>query len=223
MRRKKHRFEHNKQAYNVIENGKPWYTAIKGKWNSEFFKNENPLVLELACGKGEYTVGLAENIPDKNFIGIDIKGDRIARGSKRAIEKGLNNAAFLRTGIQYLNEFFEPNEVDEMWLIHPDPQPSDKQEKKRLTNSKFLSIYKQYLKDGGSFRLKTDSPTLYAYSLEVLQQDSEFEVIAHTDDLYQSDLLKDHYGIKTHYEQLWVEKGYTVNYIKCIHKKRASD
>lgn len=223
MRRKKHRFEHNQQATNVIEKGKPLYTTIKGKWNSEFFKNDNPLVLELACGKGEYTVGLAENIPDKNFIGVDIKGDRIARGSKRAIDKDLNNAAFLRTGIQYLDEFFEPAEVEEIWLIHPDPQPSDKQEKKRLTNPHFLDIYKTYLKDGGQFRLKTDSPGLYEYSLEGLRQDPEFEVIAHTNDLYKSDLLADHFGIITHYEQLWVAKGYTVNYIKCIHKKRASN
>lgn len=223
MRRKNHRFEHNQNADNVIERGKPLYTTIKGNWNSEFFKNPNPLVLELACGKGEYTVGLAENIPDKNFIGIDIKGDRIARGSKRAIEKGLENAVFLRTGISYLDEFFEPSEVDEMWLIHPDPQPRDKQERKRLTNPEFLEIYKTYLKNDGLFRLKTDSPFLYDYSLEVLKEDPEFEILAHTNDLYHSELLEEHYGIKTHYEQLWVEKGFTVNYIKCRHKKRASD
>jgi tRNA (guanine-N7-)-methyltransferase len=221
VRRKQHRFDHNKEAENVIERGKLWYTTIKGKWRSDFFKNENPLVLELACGKGEYTVGLAEKEPSLNVVGVDIKGDRIARGSKRAIDKELSNAAFLRTSIQYLDEFFEPGEVDEIWLIHPDPQPRDKQERKRLTNQYFLNIYKQYLKLGGIFRLKTDSPFLYDYSLEVLASDPDFEILDHTGDLYNSPLLVDHYGIKTHYEELWVAKGYTVNYIKCKLVKRS--
>ncbi|AWV96867.1 tRNA (guanosine(46)-N7)-methyltransferase TrmB [Arcticibacterium luteifluviistationis] len=212
-RRKLHRFQHNQEAVNVIEGGKPLYTTIKGKWNELHFEKAQPLVLELACGKGEYTVGLAENIPDKNFIGIDIKGDRIARGSKRALDKGLTNASFLRTGIQYLDEFFEDKEVDEIWLIHPDPQPSEKQEKKRLTNQHFLNLYKKYLRKDGLFRLKTDSPFLYEYSLEMLKNDPDFEVLTYTNDLYNSPLLEEHYGIQTHYEQLWVEKGYTINYI----------
>ncbi|SOE24038.1 tRNA (guanine-N(7)-)-methyltransferase [Spirosomataceae bacterium TFI 002] len=215
MRRKQHRFEHNKVADNVIERGKPWYTTIKGKWKSDFFKNDNPLVLELACGKGEYTVGIAEENSDLNVVGIDIKGDRIARGSKRAMDKELSNAAFLRTSIQFLDEFFEDNEVDDIWLIHPDPQSRDKEERKRLTNQYFLNIYKKYLKPGGLFRLKTDSPFLYEYSLEVLKNDPDFEIIDHTNDLYNSPLIAEHFGIKTHYEMLWVAKGYTVNYIKC--------
>jgi tRNA (guanine-N7-)-methyltransferase len=212
-RRKLHRFKHNQEAYNVIEDGKPSYTEIKGNWDKHF-ANNNPLVLELACGKGEYTVGLAENLPDKNFIGIDIKGDRIARGSKRAQDKHLNNAAFLRTGIQYLGEFFEEKEVSEIWLIHPDPQPSDKQERKRLTNQHFLNIYKKYLKKDGLFRLKTDSPDLYKYSLEMLQNDIDFDIINAIDDLYHSRLLDEHLGIQTHYEKLWVDKGFTIHYIK---------
>jgi tRNA (guanine-N7-)-methyltransferase len=212
-RRKLHRFKHNIEAYNVIEAGKPSYTEIKDNWDKHF-GNDNPLVLELACGKGEYTVGLAENIPDKNFIGIDIKGDRIARGSKRAQDKLLNNAAFLRTGIQYLDEFFTDKEVSEIWLIHPDPQPSDKQERKRLTNQHFLNIYKKYLKKDGLFRLKTDSPELFKYSLEMLGNDNDFEMLDATEDLYNSPLLDEHLGIQTHYEKLWVEKGFTINYIK---------
>lgn len=222
MRRKQHRFEHNKVAENVIERGKTWYTTIKGKWKSDFFKNENPLVLELACGKGEYTVGLAENNAELNVVGIDIKGDRIARGSKRAMDKGLSNAAFLRTSIQFLDEFFEDNEVDDIWLVHPDPQPRDKEERKRLTNQYYLNIYKKYLKNEGLFRLKTDSPFLYEYSLEMLQNDPDFEILDHTSDLYNSPLLEEHHGIKTHYETLWVAKGYTVNYIKCKLNKKAS-
>ncbi|WP_304234864.1 tRNA (guanosine(46)-N7)-methyltransferase TrmB [Jiulongibacter sediminis] len=218
MRRKQHRFQHNREAHNVIERGKPLYTTIKGQWH-EYFKNNNPLVLELACGKGEYTVGLAENRPDVNIIGIDIKGDRIARGSKRCIEKGVQNAAFLRTGIQFLEEFFEESSIEEIWLIHPDPQPRDKEEKRRLTNDHFLAEYKKYLKPGGKFMLKTDSPFLYEYTLEKLLEDADFKILGYTNDLYNSPLLEDHYGIKTHYEGLWVEKGYTINYIKCQLKK----
>ncbi|MGR3809523.1 tRNA (guanosine(46)-N7)-methyltransferase TrmB [Jiulongibacter sp. NS-SX5] len=214
LRRKQHRFQHNREAHNVIERGKELYTTIKGHWQ-EYFKNDNPLVLELACGKGEYTVGLAENRPDVNLIGVDIKGDRIARGSKRCIEKGLTNAAFLRTSIQYMDEFFEEGSVDEIWLIHPDPQPRDKEEKRRLTNPHFLTEYKKYLKPGGLFILKTDSPFLYEYTLEKLKEFDGYEILDHTNDLYQSPLLKDHFGIETHYEKLWVDKGYTINYIKC--------
>jgi tRNA (guanine-N7-)-methyltransferase len=213
-RRKLHRFHHNQEAFNVIERGKPLYTTIKGHWNEFQFKNSNPLVLELACGKGEYTIGLAEHLPYQNIIGIDIKGDRIARGSKRAEEKGLSNAAFLRTGIQYIDEFFHDKEIAEVWLIHPDPQPGDKNEKKRLTNQHFLDLYKKYLQKDGLFKLKTDSPELYVYSLDKLQQDPDFEVLEHTADLYNSRLLEEHFGIQTHYEKLWVEKGFTINYIK---------
>jgi tRNA (guanine-N7-)-methyltransferase len=212
-RRKLYRFKHNQDAHNVIEAGKPLYTNIKGQWNS-YFDNDNPIILELACGKGEYTVGLAKNLPKSNVIGIDIKGDRIARGSKRLIDANLKNGAFLRTGISYLNEFFEEKEVAEIWLIHPDPQPGDKQERKRLTNQYYLDIYKKYLKKDGLFRLKTDSPELYEYSLKMIKNDPDFELMAATDDLYHSPLLEEHFGIQTHYEQLWVAKGYTINYIK---------
>jgi tRNA (guanine-N7-)-methyltransferase len=206
-RRKKHRFEHNIQADNVIERGKDLYTIIKGKWNEVYFKNDNPIVLELACGKGEYSVGLGEIYPDKNFIGIDIKGDRIARGSKRAIEKGLANVCFLRAGIQFIEEFFTDGEVDEIWLINPDPQPRDKEEKRRLTNEKYLSLY-------GLLNFKTDNDFLYKYTLKTLQNYADFEVTNYTEDLYSSELYSEHYGIKTHYEELFVEQGHIISYIK---------
>ncbi len=212
MRRKLHRFQHNKEAWNVVERGKELYTKIKGNW-AEYFGNDNPLVLELACGKGEYTVGIAEARNNVNIIGIDIKGDRIARGSKQALDKGLSNAAFLRSGIQYLDEFFREGEIGEIWLIHPDPQPRDKEEKRRLTNDHFLDLYHKFLSQDGIFRLKTDSPFLYEYTLGKLEERTDFEVIAHTNDLYQSSLLDDHYGVQTHYEKLWTEKGYTINYL----------
>lgn len=215
-RQKLKRFLHNILADNVIERGKPLYTSIKGNWNQLYFKNNNPIVLELACGKGEYTTSFASVFPDKNYVGIDVKGDRIQRGSMQAQEKGLSNVAFLRTGIQYLDEFFDIAEVDEIWLIHPDPQPKDKDEKKRLTNPRFLSLYAKYLKPGGRFLLKTDSPFLYEYSLKSIGAHPEFQILDHTNDLYKSPLLAEHHGIKTHYEQMFVEKGFTINYIKSV-------
>jgi tRNA (guanine-N7-)-methyltransferase len=220
-RRKLGRFQHNLLANNVIERGKELYTSIKGKWNEMYFKNQNPIVLELACGKGEYTVGLGSRFPEANFIGIDIKGDRIARGSAKAMEQGLKNVAFLRTGIQYLEEFFVEDEVSEIWLVHPDPQPRDKEEKRRLTNQKFLDLYKNYLKDGGTFHLKTDSEFLFDYSLEVIKADQELEILDYTRDLYNSPLREGHFEIVTHYEKFFTERGSTIHYLKArLHKKK---
>ncbi len=220
-RKKQQRFNQNKLATNVIERGKEEYTKIKGSWNELYFRNDNPITLELACGKGEYTVGLGLHFPDRNFIGIDIKGDRIARGSKAASEAGLSNVAFLRTGIQFLDEFFEQDEVNEVWLVHPDPQPRDKEEKRRLSNQKFLNTYKKYLKKEGMFHLKTDSAFLYAYTMDVLRQDSDFEIIAHTDNLYKSPLRAEHFDIVTHYEQLFHSRGSSIHYIKSRLIKKA--
>jgi tRNA (guanine-N7-)-methyltransferase len=221
-RKKQHRFEHNIAAENVIERGKELYTTIKGKWRELYFKNSNPITVELACGKGEYTIGLSKQFPEVNFIGVDIKGDRIARGSKKAMDLNLSNVAFLRTGIQYLDEFFEQEEIDEIWLVHPDPQPRDKEEKRRLTNQKFLDIYKIYLKNEGIFHLKTDSEFLFDYSLEVIKADPAFELLAFTDDLYNSDLKEGHFDIVTHYEKLFNEKGATIHYLKAKLIKKAS-
>lgn len=221
-RKKQHRFDHNILAENVIERGKELYTTIRGKWKETFFKNNNPITLELACGKGEYTVGLSKQFPEINFIGVDIKGDRIARGSKRAIEQNLSNVAFLRTGIQYLDEFFLPEEVDEIWLVHPDPQPRDKEERRRLTNQKFLNLYKIYLKNEGIFHLKTDSEFLFNYSLEIIKADPEFEIIDFTHDLYNSNLREGHFDIVTYYEKLFNEKGANIHYLKAKLIKKAS-
>ena len=214
-RQKKVRFLYNTLANNVIEKGKELYTTIKGKWNAIYFQNENPIILELACGKGEYTVGLGVQFPNNNYIGVDIKGDRIARGSKLAVDNKLTNIAFLRTGIKYLEEFFVDGEVSEIWLIHPDPQLRDKDEKKRLTNVNFLNLYKKLLKDEGFFRLKTDNPQLYEYTLEQLPL-AGFKILNHTSDLYNSELITHHHGIKTHYEKIFTEKGFTINYIEAV-------
>jgi tRNA (guanine-N7-)-methyltransferase len=219
-RRKLFRFAHNAQAENVIEKGKPLYSAIKGNWRKSYFNNDHPIVLELACGKGEYTVGLGKNFPEKNYIGIDIKGDRIARGSRQALELGLTNIAFLRTAIQYLDEFFEPGEVDEIWLVHPDPQPRDKDEKKRLSNPFFLAQYAKYIQPGGIFHLKTDNPFLYEYSLESIGNAPGYRILEHTNDLYESDLWAEHHNITTHYEKLFREKGFSICYIKAVVERK---
>ncbi|WP_337040648.1 tRNA (guanosine(46)-N7)-methyltransferase TrmB [Emticicia sp. 17c] len=211
-RQKLPRFIHNAQAENVIERGKELYTTIKGQWREKYFLNNNPIVLELACGKGEYTVGLANQFKEKNFIGIDIKGDRIARGSKRAIDMKLTNVAFLRTPMIYLEEFFDENEVDEIWLIHPDPQPRDKEEKKRLTNIQYLNLYRKILKPNGDFFFKTDNSGLFEYSLGTLDE-ANYRILKKTTDLYNSDFLDEHFGITTHYEKLFVEKGFKINYL----------
>ena len=215
-RRKLHHYQYSAQADNVIEDGKVLYTTIKGQWNELYFKNENPIVAELACGKGEYTVGLGKIFPDKNFIGMDIKGDRIARGSLAASEIGLKNVAFLRAGIQYADEFFADQELDEIWLIHPDPQVRERDENKRLTNPAFLLKYARYLKKNGMFCLKTDSDFLYEYSLKTLTDLPEYRLVEYTDDLYNSELLPDHFGVKTHYESIFVAKGYSIKYIKAV-------
>ncbi|MBB6463173.1 tRNA (guanosine(46)-N7)-methyltransferase TrmB [Flammeovirga kamogawensis] len=212
-RRKLIKFEENNNRAYVIEEGKPLYETIKGNWRKEVFKNENPLVLELACGRGEYTTGLAQVYPDKNFIGIDIKGDRIWKGGNVVDEKGLTNAAFLRTHIQNLEKYFEKGEVDEIWIIHPDPRPKDRDAKRRMTHPRFLNIYKNLLKENGLVRFKTDSKELFEYSVETLvEQKVQLEAI--TFDLYESKLLKEHHGIVTRYEKHFTELGHKVHYLK---------
>lgn len=216
-RRKQYRFAQNAIADNVIENGKPIYNTIKGNW-LKHFNNNNPIILELACGKGEYTVGLAIEFPHYNFIGVDIKGDRIARGSQVALDKGLKNVAFLRTDIQYLREFFDVNEVSEIWVTFPDPQPRDKQEKHRLTHPRFLEIYTELLIEDGLFHLKTDCVPFFEYSLETLPAFG-FTNLVFTNNLYESSLNQIHHGIKTKYETMFFEKGFSINYLQCKNKK----
>ncbi|HPV56712.1 MAG TPA: tRNA (guanosine(46)-N7)-methyltransferase TrmB, partial [Tenuifilaceae bacterium] len=142
---------------------------LKGKWRSDYFKNSNPIVLELGCGKGEYSVGLAKMFPEKNFIGADIKGARLWRGAKTAVEEKMSNVAFIRTRIEHIASFFAPEEVDEIWVTFPDPQPREKKSKKRLTSSRFLNHYAKFLKPNGIVHLKTDSQALHAYTKAVIE------------------------------------------------------
>ena len=188
---------------------------LKGKWNG-FFGNSGPIILELGCGKGEYTVGLAQKYPDRNFIGIDIKGARIYTGAKRALEMGLKNVLFIRTKIDFLKTFFADSEVSEIWLPFPDPQR--KKQKRRLLNAKFLNLYRDILKDGGIVHLKTDNPNLYLYTMKMIEYNS-IEVIAATDDLYASDIQGDAKDVKTYYEKMFLEEGKKINYIEFKLKK----
>lgn len=213
-RRKQHRFIQNTANSNVIERGKSFYLTCKGNWRRDYFTNNNPVILELACGKGEYTVGLARAYPDINFIGVDIKGDRIARGSAIAQMNGLVNVAFLRTDIIYLRDFFSDGEVNEIWITFPDPQPRPKQEKHRLTHPRFLTMYNDLLASSGTLHLKTDSPDLFAYSVDSVKQFGFHNLIT-TTDLYNSPLNDIHLGIKTKYEQLFYDQGFTINYLQC--------
>lgn len=206
------KFSENRETDNIIETGKPLFEKIKGQWN-KYFSNAYPIVLELACGKAEYTIGLAEKFKEKNFIGIDIKGDRIWTGSQEASAKGLDNVAFLRTYINYLDDFFEVGEVSEIWLTFPDPRPKDRDEKHRLTNPVFLRKYQQILQKDGWFKFKTDSTSLFEYSLGIIE-DAEVRDLEYTRDLYQSDLLSEHHGLKTKYEKIWTEKGEKIKYLK---------
>ena len=185
---------------------------IKGRWNKELFKNENPIILELGCGKGEYTVGLANNFQQYNFIGIDIKGARMWRGAKTAAEQKLNNVAFLRTRIEFINSFFCEDEVDEIWITFPDPHPGGRNSNKRLTSPWFLNSYRQFLKDKGTVHLKTDNTELYEFTRKVLIH-NEMETVISTNDLYsqQSDSIL---SIKTHYEKIFLAAGMKINYLR---------
>ena len=183
---------------------------LKGKWNTEFFKNDNPIVLELGCGKGEYAVGMAKKFADRNFIGVDIKGARMWTGAKQSVQEGIANVAFLRTSIELIASFFEAGEVSEIWITFPDPQMQ--KVNKRLTSTRFMQLYRQILKDGGLVHLKTDSPFLYAYT-DAMVRLNGFATEVNTDDLYHSRLADDILEIRTFYERQWLARGLTIKSI----------
>lgn len=186
--------------------------GLKGKWNSEYFKNNNPIVLELGCGKGEYSIGLSKMFPQKNFIGVDIKGARLWRGAKTATEDNLGNVAFIRTKIEHIASFFAPSEVDEIWITFPDPQLREVKAKKRLTSSRFLNQYIKFLRPNGIIHLKTDNQKLHSYTKTLIEQNNlTFNVC--TNNLYST--VKDDpiLGIKTFYEQQFLDQVLPITYI----------
>ena len=214
MKRKLERFEIISGRENVIQPGKEIYGQIKGNWNELYFKNSNPITIELACGRGEYTIGLARLFPERNFIGIDIKGDRIWKGSTLAAENKLGNVGFLRTHILMIENFFDTGEVDEIWLTFPDPRPRKKDIKRRLTSPRYLEIYKSVLKPGGTVRLKTDNTGLFEYSLEEIRGRQDATGLEVTQDLYDSSLRAECYDIKTRYEEMFASKGEKIKYLR---------
>jgi tRNA (guanine-N7-)-methyltransferase len=188
---------------------------MKGYWHEQYFHNDHPIVLELGCGKGEYTVGLAQQYPDVNFIGVDIKGARMWTGATQAVNEGLKNVAFLRTNIEIIDRFFAPDEVQEIWLTFSDPQM--KNPRKRLTSTWFLERYRHFLVDGGIIHLKTDSNFLFTYTT-CLVEHNQLPLLEKTDDLYHtsqlSTLTSQLLSIQTYYESMWIARGLNIKYMK---------
>jgi len=201
------RFEEIRQFSNVLE----YPPDMKGNWH-RFFGNQHPITLELACGKGEYAVGLARLHPEENFIGIDIKGNRIWRGAKTALEEKMKNVAFIRSAIDQITAYFAANEIAGIWLTFPDPQLRESRSKKRLAHPRFLRLYQQFLAPGARVHLKTDSPVLYTFTLEVINL-FQLSLLYQTDDLYAGEQVSAELSIKTHYEGLDIAGSSRIHYI----------
>ena len=201
------RFKEIKSFPNVLE----YPENMQGKWEA-FFNNKNPIILELACGRGEYSVGLATLYPDKNFIGVDIKGNRMWVGAKAALKQNLTNVGFLRTQIDKINQYFGKDEVEEIWLTFPDPHLRKSKTKKRLTHPKFLRLYKQFLNTNGLIHLKTDSPDLYFFTKQVTELYG-LKIISDINDIYKNEAIAEELKIKTHYEGLDIAKSNTIFYL----------
>lgn len=212
------RFKDNETFSNVLQPSREEIVeesfSLKGKWGIDFFKNDQPIVLELGCGKGEYCLGLAEMFPEKNFLGIDIKGARFWRGAKTALENGLDNVGFLRTQIELIDHIFEKNEIDEIWITFPDPQIKYKRTKHRLTNTEFLQKYKYILKEDGIVNLKTDSEFMHGYTLGLLHGEGH-EILDANHNVYKNEYSpKEVVGIQTFYEKQYLEQNKPITYIK---------
>lgn len=192
--------------------------AMKGKWAEKVFRNENPIVLELGCGLGEYSLELGRRYPHKNFIGVDIKGARIWRGAKSVEEESLNNVAFIRTRIEFIEFLFDQEEIDEIWITFPDPQPQKRRIKKRLTSPMFLKQYGKILKPGGLVHLKTDSELMYEYTHEIIAEE-KLQILEESNDVHSgnsglSSDTQEVMAIRTKYETMFSAKGFTIKYVK---------
>lgn len=193
---------------------------IKGNWATQFFESNHPLCLELACGKGEYALGLAQLYPDRNFVGVDIKGNRIWKGARRAIRESHDNVGFLRSRIEFINTYFEENEVSEIWIVFPDPFLRTRDANRRLTSGPFLDRYRDLLQDQASVHLKTDSDVLYEYTLESIGQHPHFDIITHNPDI-DREIRSEELAIQTFYEKQHLAEGKKIKYIKARFYKKA--
>lgn len=201
-------------AVPVLTRNQSEQVMLNGRWNQDQFPANHPITLELACGRGEYTLGMAEMYPERNFIGVDVKGARIWRGAKNALDRQLSNAAFLRTRIEQIQLFFAPGEISEIWITFPDPFLKNTKTNRRLTSHRFLSAYRQLLKEGGLMHLKTDSDELYQFSLESLAAYPGVELLYHNPDIYAEPLVLPELAIKTYYERMHLAEEKTIKYIQ---------
>lgn len=223
-RNKLGKFEDLLQFKNVLENFNhedhllSWYDDIKlnpiGQWNSRIFKKDQPITLELACGKGEYAIGLAERYPDRNFIGVDIKGARMWKGASYALENKLDNVAFLRTRIEFISKFFQSHEIEEIWITFADPFLKPKKSNRRLTSPVFLKYYEEILSKTGTINLKTDSNILYYYTISVLNESKHIDILYKNNNIYALPLDYPELDIKTYYEESHLEGGRRIKFVK---------
>jgi tRNA (guanine-N7-)-methyltransferase len=205
---------HDQEKPNLEQNGLSY--DLKGHWNEKHFKKNQPIILELACGRGEYTLGLARMFPNHNFIGVDIKGARIHQGARVALAENLQNVAFLRTRIEQIESFFAADEVSEIWITFPDPFLNEGKENKRLTSPPFLERYRRFLKPKGLMQLKTDSPVLYDFTLETIQNDEKCQLLYANDDIYARELDFEALHMKTYYEKKHLAVNKTIKYIQFL-------
>jgi len=212
-RSKLKRFQVIAERRNVVEPGKELFNQVKGNWRTVFFQNNHDVIAEVGCGKGEYTIGMANLFPNKNYIGIDIKGSRIWKGSTLAEENGLTNVAFLRNAVENLEDNFASGELNELWITFPDPRPRLSDAKRRLTSERFLNLYENVVKKEGIIHFKTDSEDLFSYTLELLQKRKAVNLV-YTFDLYASDLQHHTLNIQTTYEKRFLVEGLKIKYLQ---------
>ncbi|WPP49835.1 tRNA (guanosine(46)-N7)-methyltransferase TrmB [Catalinimonas niigatensis] len=215
MRSKLNRFKENEERSNVIQAGKPLFETIKGKWQ-DFFGNEHPIVFELGCGRGEYTIGLARKFPGINYVGVDVKGARIWKGSSMAEEEKLDNVAFLRIRILEIEKYVQENELSEIWITFPDPRPKERDIKRRLTSERFMNIYKKLLRPNGKVHFKTDNDPLFDFTLDLLEQRKDVEELEYSRDYHASRYCEELPDIVTKYEAQFMKQGMKIKYLRFI-------
>jgi len=205
-------FQNRNDHQVILENAKKKQVDYRGKWAAKYFKNSHPIILELACGKGDYAIGLGRLYKDINFIGIDIKGARIWRGAKTALEASMNHVCFIRSQIDFLDQLFDANEIDAIWITFPDPYPSRSKARKRLSSISFLNRYRKILKPGGLIHLKTDSDLLYRYTLESIKEAGAY-IVHQIDDIYALNNIPEILAIQTYYEKMHLKNGLPIHYV----------